>query len=84
MKIETPDYWIAYLRRLAEVQSKQQVAGDICHAADSFADLLDAARQRDELLALLRELIDIEGPQPGHVMWARKVQDVIAKATTPR
>ena len=25
------------------------------------------------LEAALRELIDIEGPQPGHVMWARKV-----------
>lgn len=36
-------------------------------------------RERDELVALLRELIDIEGPQPGHVMWARKVQDALAK-----
>ena len=25
------------------------------------------------LEALLTELIDIEGPQPGHVMWAKKV-----------
>lgn len=33
-----------------------------------------------DMLALLKELIDIEGPQPGHVMWARKVQAVIAKA----
>lgn len=31
------------------------------------ADRLEAAEQ------LLRELTDIEGPQPGHVMWARKV-----------
>lgn len=36
-------------------------------------------RERDELVTLLRELIDIDGPQPGHVMWARKVQDAIAK-----
>lgn len=34
-----------------------------------------------ELLALLQELIDIEGPQPGHVMWANKVKAAIAKAT---
>ena len=27
----------------------------------------------EKLEALLRELIDIEGPQPGHVMWYRKV-----------
>lgn len=31
------------------------------------ADRLEAAE------GLLRELTDIEGPQPGHVMWARKV-----------
>lgn len=27
----------------------------------------------DRAVELLRELVDIEGPQPGHVMWARKV-----------
>lgn len=34
-----------------------------------------------ELLALLRELVDIEGPQPGHSAWAQKVDAAIAKAT---
>jgi hypothetical protein len=33
-----------------------------------------------ELVALLKELIDIEGPQPGAGGWARKVRDAIAKA----
>lgn len=33
------------------------------------------------MLTLLQELVDIEGPQPGHVEWARKVSSVIAKAT---
>lgn len=36
----------------------------------------DAIALQDRLAeaeALLRELTDIEGPQPGHVMWARKV-----------
>jgi hypothetical protein len=32
-----------------------------------------------ELLALLKELIDIEGPQPGNREWADKVFAVIAK-----
>jgi hypothetical protein len=34
-----------------------------------------------ELLALMTELIDIEGPQPGHIEWANKVKAAIAKAT---
>lgn len=34
-----------------------------------------------DMLALLQELIDIEGPQPGHGFWANRVEAVIAKAT---
>ena len=34
-----------------------------------------------EMLALLQELIDIEGPQPGTSAWAEKVRAVITKAT---
>lgn len=34
-----------------------------------------------ELLALLVELIDIEGPQPGTSAWADKARAAIAKAT---
>jgi hypothetical protein len=33
-----------------------------------------------ELVALLKELIDIEGPQPGTGGWAEKVIAAIAKA----
>lgn len=33
-----------------------------------------------ELLELLVELTDIEGPQPGHIEWANKVKAAIAKA----
>ena len=37
------------------------------------------AIERNALMeTLLRELIDIEGPQPGHIMWARKVQTFLA------
>lgn len=32
-----------------------------------------------KMLRLLKELIDIEGPQPGHVEWMRKVQTVIGE-----
>lgn len=32
-----------------------------------------------EMFALLQELIDIEGPQPGHVVWANKVKALLAK-----
>lgn len=45
---------------------------------DANARLIAAA---PELLALLTELIDIEGPQPGHIEWANKVKAAIAKAT---
>ena len=34
-----------------------------------------------DLLALLQELIDIEGPQPGTAAWADKARAAIAKAT---
>lgn len=44
----------------------------------SNAKLIAAA---PDMLALLAELIDIEGPQPGHIEWANKVKAVIAKAT---
>jgi hypothetical protein len=33
-----------------------------------------AADRIERLEALLRELIDIEGPQPGHVEWYREVK----------
>lgn len=32
-----------------------------------------------EAIALLEELIDIEGPQPGTGGWAAKVRDYLAK-----
>jgi hypothetical protein len=34
-----------------------------------------------DLLAVLQELIDIEGPQPGTATWADKARAAIAKAT---
>lgn len=36
-----------------------------------------------ELIALLTELIDIEGPQPGTAKWATKVRAALAKAGAP-
>lgn len=37
-----------------------------------------------DMLALLRELVDIEGPQPGNSEWGDKARAVIAKATGER
>ena len=64
------------------------VASTICQCPDNQlyasvrwlfnARLITAA---PDLLGLLIELIDIEGPLPGNVEWARKVQAAIAKAT---
>lgn len=44
---------------------------EVAHPADVAAGLI---QDRARLSALLEELLDIEGPQPGHVEWARKVQ----------
>jgi hypothetical protein len=37
--------------------------------------------QRDKLLNLLQELIDIEGPQPGTAAWASKARAAIAECS---
>jgi hypothetical protein len=37
-----------------------------------------------ELEALLHELIDIEGPQPGHINWYRKVQGALHNVAEDR
>lgn len=48
---------------------------------DLRAQERDAARaDRDRLLALLEELVAIEGPQPGHVEWYGRVKAAITKA----
>lgn len=47
------------------------------HERDANARLIAAA---PDLLALLEELIDIEGPLPGNAEWAKKVSAAIAKA----
>ena len=47
-------------------------------ATKANARLIAAA---PDMLALLQELIDIEGPQPGTAAWAKKVHAVITKAT---
>lgn len=44
----------------------------IAHGSDVKL-MHEAADKIDKLSALLRELIDIEGPQPGTAAWADKV-----------
>lgn len=45
--------------------------------AEANARLIAAA---PDMVALLKELIAIEGPQPGTAEWARKVEAMIARA----
>jgi hypothetical protein len=52
-----------------------QIVGGAAHAVARMVEALP------DMLALLRELIDIEGPQPGTADWAEKVRVAIAKAT---
>jgi hypothetical protein len=52
----------------------------ICESVWRPADACVLAAAHD-MFDLLKELIDIEGPQPGNNEWAAKVQAVIAKAT---
>ena len=47
-------------------------------------DIID--NQADRILdleALLWELIDIEGPQPGTTVWANKVRTALAQSSPP-
>jgi hypothetical protein len=52
----------------------------ICESVWRPADACVLAAAHD-MFDLLKELIDIEGPQPGTAEWAAKVQAVLAKAT---
>jgi hypothetical protein len=52
----------------------------ICESVWRPADACVLAAAHD-MYALLNELIDIEGPQPGTAAWAEKVHAVLAKAT---
>jgi len=73
-----------------------RVIGGMCYVilsdqneiVDPAADVLElhpkfaaVAAMRDEFLALLVDLTDIEGPQPGNSAWGDKVRAAIAKAT---
>lgn len=52
----------------------------ICRQLREAADEIERLQaESNGLAALLRELIDIEGPQPGHVMWFQKVSAALAK-----
>lgn len=52
---------------------------EVCASGTESLETVRA--ERDALRALLLELIDIEGPQPGHVMWFRKVQAALGIRT---
>lgn len=78
---ETPQYWIAWLRELAEAQKVRQIAVHIGEAADCFAAQADLA---SEMLGALQSVFaiiehtEIAG-SPGSAL--EKVRAAIAKAT---
>ena len=75
-----------YSTRPGPVISGQDVTGDhvgYVYRREDGERIVAAVNNHDDLLALLIELTDIEGPQPGHVGWYRKVQAAIAKTTAP-
>lgn len=59
------------------IKSLQDELAEARATSEARSNIINDAR----MLALLQELIDIEGPQPGHVGWYLNVQAVIAKAT---
>jgi hypothetical protein len=63
------DWPIARLN--AKIQAGAQANGAL---------IVQAVNAHDELVALLEELIDIEGPQPGTAAWAAKVRAALARA----
>ena len=49
------------------------------YANGEQSELVMLREQRDVLLALVKELVDIEGPQPGTAAWGDKATALIAK-----
>ena len=49
------------------------------YANGEQSELVMLREQRDSLLAILVELVDIEGPQPGTAAWGDKATALIAK-----
>lgn len=54
-------------------------AGLRLYANGEQSELVMLREQRDVLLALVKELVDIEGPQPGTAAWGDKATALIAK-----
>ena len=54
-------------------------AGLRLYANGEQSELVMLREQRDVLLALVKELVDIEGPQPGAAAWGDKATALIAK-----
>lgn len=54
-------------------------AGLRLYANGEQSEMVMLREQRDVLLALVKELVDIEGPQPGTAAWGDKATALIAK-----
>jgi hypothetical protein len=89
----TPGPWRAVYFQLHDIwdvdapEEQHHAVGTMYCGSGGFT-VLESLREADarlvaaapDMLALLEELIDIEGPQPGHITWANKVKAAIAKA----
>ena len=53
-------------------------AGLRLYANGEQSEMVMLREQRDALLALVKELVDIEGPQPGTAAWGDKATALIA------
>ena len=54
-------------------------AGLRLYANGEQSELVMLREQRDALLSLVKELVDIEGPQPGTAEWSDKAMALISK-----
>lgn len=54
-------------------------AGLRLYANGEQSEMVMLREQRDSLLSLVKELVDIEGPQPGTAAWGDKATALIAK-----
>lgn len=49
------------------------------YANGEQSEMVMLREQRDSLLSLIKELVDIEGPQPGTAEWSDKAMALISK-----
>lgn len=77
----TPGPWTSYPCNLEKYSRVITAKGAMVQVAYTGLDHHDLIAAAPDLLALLIELVAIEGPQPGTSEWGDKARAAIAKAT---